>query len=192
MEKFLALSEEKQTAVRNAALSCFAKHGYDKASINDIAIAAGISKASMFQYFGSKQALYQLKSDRAKALEEAETALNEARMEDHAAKMAQVEEFNSKIAAVEKTLAELERFRAPEPETAGVPHPEQELVQFPSPADLFHCLNSQQSQHIHFSCHIGNVRKGCFIARFLKNISFLLYGLFSRKARKNPAVPEYI
>ncbi len=74
----------------------------------------------------SKQALYQLKSDRAKALEEAETALNEARMEDHAAKMAQVEEFNSKIAAVEKTLAELERFRAPEPETAGVPHPEQE------------------------------------------------------------------
>lgn len=59
MEKFLALSEEKQTAVRNAALSCFAKHGYDKASINDIAIAAGISKASMFQYFGSKQALYQ-------------------------------------------------------------------------------------------------------------------------------------
>ena len=59
MEKFLALSEEKQTAVRNAALSCFARHGYDKASINDISVAAGISKASMFQYFGSKQALYQ-------------------------------------------------------------------------------------------------------------------------------------
>lgn len=59
MEKFLALSDEKQTAIRNAALACFAKHGYEKASINDIAVAAGISKASIFQYFGNKQALYQ-------------------------------------------------------------------------------------------------------------------------------------
>lgn len=59
MEKFLALSQEKQTTIRNAALACFAKHGYEKASINDIAVAAGISKASIFQYFGNKQALYQ-------------------------------------------------------------------------------------------------------------------------------------
>ena len=59
MEKFLALSEEKQTTIRNAAVACFAKHGYEKASINDIASAAGISKASMFQYFGNKQALYE-------------------------------------------------------------------------------------------------------------------------------------
>lgn len=59
MEKFFALSEEKQTTIRNAALACFAKHGYEKASINDIASAAGISKASMFQYFGSKPALYE-------------------------------------------------------------------------------------------------------------------------------------
>lgn len=59
MEKFFALSEEKQTAIRNAALSCFAQHGYEKASIHDIAAAAGISKASMFQYFGTKRALYQ-------------------------------------------------------------------------------------------------------------------------------------
>lgn len=59
MEKFLALSEEKQTRIRNAALACFAQHGYEKASINDIAKAAGISKASMFQYFGSKRALYE-------------------------------------------------------------------------------------------------------------------------------------
>ena len=58
VEKFMALSEEKQTKIRNAALFCFAQHGYEKASINDIAKAAGISKASMFQYFGSKRALY--------------------------------------------------------------------------------------------------------------------------------------
>lgn len=51
MEKFLALSIKKQDTIRNAALACFAKHGYEKASINDIAVAAGISKASIFQYF---------------------------------------------------------------------------------------------------------------------------------------------
>jgi len=59
MEKFLALSEAKQTKIRNAALACFAKHGYEKASIHDIAAAAGVSKASIFQYFGTKQALYE-------------------------------------------------------------------------------------------------------------------------------------
>lgn len=59
MEKFQALSEEKQAVIRNAALSCFAKHGYEKASIHDIAAAAGVSKASIFQYFGTKQALYE-------------------------------------------------------------------------------------------------------------------------------------
>lgn len=59
MEKFLALPEHKQVKIRNAALSCFAKFGYEKASIRDIAIEAGISKASLFQYFGTKQALYE-------------------------------------------------------------------------------------------------------------------------------------
>jgi len=59
MEKFLALSEEKQAKIRTAALACFAKHGYDKASVHDIAAAAGISKASIFQYFGTKRALYE-------------------------------------------------------------------------------------------------------------------------------------
>lgn len=59
MDKFSMLPEEKQVTIRNAALFCFAKHGYDKASIHDIAVAAGISKASMFQYFGTKQALYE-------------------------------------------------------------------------------------------------------------------------------------
>ena len=59
MDKFLALTEEKRLTILNAALQCFGKFGYEKASINDIAVAAGISKASIFQYFGNKQALYQ-------------------------------------------------------------------------------------------------------------------------------------
>ena len=75
----------------------------------------------------SKQALYQLKADRAEALKAAEIALDGERMEDHAAKMAQVEAFNAKIAAVEKTLAEQERFDggAPDGPAPGV-EPESE------------------------------------------------------------------
>ena len=59
MDKFLALTEEKRTAILNAALQCFGKFGYEKASINDIAVAAHISKASVFQYFGSKKESFQ-------------------------------------------------------------------------------------------------------------------------------------
>ena len=48
MNKFLALTEEKRLTILNAALQCFGKFGYEKASINDIAVAAHISKASVF------------------------------------------------------------------------------------------------------------------------------------------------
>ena len=48
MEKFFALSNEKQDTIRNAALACFAKYGYEKASINDIAAAAGYDNTSYF------------------------------------------------------------------------------------------------------------------------------------------------
>lgn len=58
MDKFFALNEDKQATIINAALQCFGKFGYGKASVNDIAVAAGISKASVFQYFGSKKGLY--------------------------------------------------------------------------------------------------------------------------------------
>ena len=54
MDKFLALTEEKRLTILNAALQCFGKFGYEKASINDIAVAAHISKASVFSLFGSK------------------------------------------------------------------------------------------------------------------------------------------
>ena len=58
LDKFVSLKEEKQVTIINAALSCFGKYGYAKASANDIAVLAGISKASVFQYFGSKKQLY--------------------------------------------------------------------------------------------------------------------------------------
>lgn len=58
MEKFSSLPVEKQTIIIDAALICFGTNGYKKASINDIATAAGISKALVFHYFGTKKALY--------------------------------------------------------------------------------------------------------------------------------------
>lgn len=58
MELFNKLSQEKQENVINAGLVCFAKNGYKKASMADIAEYAGVSKASLFQYFGSKRKLY--------------------------------------------------------------------------------------------------------------------------------------
>lgn len=58
MEKFLSLPPEKQKVIVDAALAAFGSGGYKKTSVNDIAVAAGISKAMVFHYFGTKKALY--------------------------------------------------------------------------------------------------------------------------------------
>ena len=58
MEKFLNLPTEKQNTIIDAALTSFGANGYKKTSIKDIASAAGISKAMIFHYFGTKKALY--------------------------------------------------------------------------------------------------------------------------------------
>ncbi len=58
LENFLRLPAEKQNAVINAALAAFGANGYKKTSVSDIAAAAGISKAMVFHYFGTKKALY--------------------------------------------------------------------------------------------------------------------------------------
>jgi len=58
MEKFLNLPMEKQNSIIDAALKTFAVHGYKKTSISDISSSAGISKAMVFYYFGTKKELY--------------------------------------------------------------------------------------------------------------------------------------
>ena len=58
MENFLNLPMEKQNLIIDAALKTFAMHGYKKTSISDIASTAGISKAMIFHYFGTKKELY--------------------------------------------------------------------------------------------------------------------------------------
>jgi TetR/AcrR family transcriptional regulator len=58
MEKFFNLPVEKQKTIIDAALKSFGTNGYKKTSVSDIAAAAGISKAMVFHYFGTKKALY--------------------------------------------------------------------------------------------------------------------------------------
>lgn len=58
MEKFLGLPIEKQNVIIDGALKAFGTNGYKKTSVSDIASAAGISKAMVFHYFGTKKALY--------------------------------------------------------------------------------------------------------------------------------------
>lgn len=57
-EAFRALPREKQKRILNAALAEFAKKEYKRASTDEIAARAGISKGALFYYFKNKQTLY--------------------------------------------------------------------------------------------------------------------------------------
>jgi TetR/AcrR family transcriptional regulator len=79
---FERLEKEKQNKILNAACEVFGRHGYKKASMKDIAGAAGVSKSVLFKYFTNKQNLYvtvfRLASESIKAAD------NSARAEDPA------------------------------------------------------------------------------------------------------------
>jgi len=55
---FEKLKMEKQNKIINAACEVFAKYGYKKASMKDIAEAAEISKSVLFKYFTTKENLF--------------------------------------------------------------------------------------------------------------------------------------
>lgn len=56
---FLKVSPHKQQAILDAAIAEFGTYGYHQASINRLVNNLGIAKGSIFQYFGSKQGLFE-------------------------------------------------------------------------------------------------------------------------------------
>jgi len=57
-EVFKRLKKEKQEVLFKAAAEEFAVQGYKNASMNSLAKTAGVSKGSIFQYFRSKETLF--------------------------------------------------------------------------------------------------------------------------------------
>ena len=51
-------AEATRTAILEAGKACFARSGYDRASLRDIAAAAGADVALIKRYFGGKEALF--------------------------------------------------------------------------------------------------------------------------------------
>lgn len=50
--------EEKKESILKAAFLVFSKKGYSAASMNDIVLAAGVSKGGIYNYFESKEAIF--------------------------------------------------------------------------------------------------------------------------------------
>lgn len=63
----MSSSDAKSDHILDAALPVFARHGYRKTSMADIARAANISRASLYLSFGSKEDLFRAGSTRAHA-----------------------------------------------------------------------------------------------------------------------------
>jgi AcrR family transcriptional regulator len=57
-DNFDKIPYEKRIKVINAGFSQFCKNGYDKTAMSEVARAAGVSKALLFHYFGTKKELY--------------------------------------------------------------------------------------------------------------------------------------
>jgi AcrR family transcriptional regulator len=57
MNGFERRTEQKKDRIRTAALELFCTYGPDKTSVNEIAQRAGVSPASVYNYFGSKEGL---------------------------------------------------------------------------------------------------------------------------------------
>ena len=69
-QTFSDLSQEKQRQILDAAAEVFAEEDYKRASTDDIAARAGISKGLLFYYFKNKQSLYLYVADHLRTLVE--------------------------------------------------------------------------------------------------------------------------
>jgi len=52
------LPDERRTALLQAAVAVFARYGYRKASMDEVARAAGLSRQGLYLYFSSKEILF--------------------------------------------------------------------------------------------------------------------------------------
>jgi TetR/AcrR family transcriptional repressor of mexJK operon len=52
------LSEAKRRAILNGAKAAFLKSGFGGASMDEVAVRAGVSKMTVYRHFGSKEALF--------------------------------------------------------------------------------------------------------------------------------------
>ena len=57
MDGFQRRTEEKKKLILGAANELFGRHGFKKVSVDEIAERAGVSKVSIYTYFGNKQGL---------------------------------------------------------------------------------------------------------------------------------------
>jgi len=57
MDGFARRKEQKKESIRRAALELFQAYGFKKVSIHDIAGKAGVSPVTIYNHFGSKEAL---------------------------------------------------------------------------------------------------------------------------------------
>lgn len=67
---FSSLPDEKQQQILDAAAEIFSREDYKRASTDDIAARAGISKGLLFYYFKNKQSLYLYVADHMRHLVE--------------------------------------------------------------------------------------------------------------------------
>src|ERR1700752_3086086 len=70
-------AHDRPAQILNAALVCFAKHGFHQASMHDISAEAGISVGLIYRYFENKEAVISAMAARHK--EEIQEMLERAR-----------------------------------------------------------------------------------------------------------------
>jgi TetR/AcrR family transcriptional regulator len=66
--------EDRRSAIAEAVIPVFVRHGFDGATRKKLANAAGVSETLLYKYFPSKEAIYQLVVVLRNALKEAAAA----------------------------------------------------------------------------------------------------------------------
>jgi AcrR family transcriptional regulator len=74
---------EKRNAILHAARKVFGRDGYARASIDAIAVEAGVSTRTLYNHFGGKEALFtEAMTDSASEVAEAQTAMMREHLDD--------------------------------------------------------------------------------------------------------------